>query len=113
MNNYDINLYSLSTKYKDHEPDIIVIATPHGINLSESIGILHSRVATGSAEWNRTWSEFKVSANINDEFSIELYHHLQVCMIYLSKLCVAEGRVNLVNSILDLVPFVRTSFKRF
>ena len=35
-------------------------------------------MATGSAEWNRTWSEFKVSANINDEFSNELYHHLQV-----------------------------------
>ena len=63
---------------KDHEPDIIVMATPHGINLSETIGIYASRVATGSAEWNRSWAEFKVSANINDEFSIELYHHLQV-----------------------------------
>ena len=64
--------------FKDHEPDVIVMATPHGINLSESIGVYASRVATGSAEWNRTWSEFKVSANINDEFSNELYHHLQV-----------------------------------
>lgn len=63
---------------KDHEPDVIVMATPHGINLSESIGVYASRVATGSAEWNRTWSEFKVSANINDEFSTELYYHLQV-----------------------------------
>mgnify|MGYP001318700453 CR=1 FL=1 len=63
---------------KDHEPDVIVLASPHGINLSETIGIYASRVATGSAEWNRTWSEYKVSANINDEFSIELYHHLQV-----------------------------------
>ena len=63
---------------KDHEPDVIVMATPHGINLSETIGIYASRVATGSAEWNRTWTEFKVSANINDEFSIELYNHLQV-----------------------------------
>lgn len=63
---------------KDHEPDIIVMATPHGINLSESIGVYASRVATGSAEWNRTWSDFKVSANINDEFATELYHHLQV-----------------------------------
>eukprot|EP00093_Oithona_nana_P010163 10163.XXX_246643_244434_1 [CDS] Oithona nana genome sequencing. len=62
---------------KDHEPDVIVLASPHGINLSETIGIYASRVATGSAEWNRTWSEYKVSANINDEFSIELYHHLQ------------------------------------
>ena len=63
---------------KDHEPDIIVMATPHGINLSESIGIYASRVATGFAEWNRTWGDFKVSANINDEFSMDLYNHLQV-----------------------------------
>ena len=63
---------------RDHEPDLIVMATPHGINLSESIGIYASRVATGSAEWNRNWSDFKVSANINDEFAIELYNHLQV-----------------------------------
>ena len=54
------------------------MATPHGINLSESIGIYASRVATGSAEWNRTWGEYKVSANINDEFATELYNHLQV-----------------------------------
>ena len=63
---------------KDHEPDIVVLATPHGINLSESIGIYASRVATGSAEWNRTWGDFRVSANINDEFATELYNHLQV-----------------------------------
>ena len=36
--------YEWSPKYvgdyvKDHEPDVIVMATPHGINLSESIGI--------------------------------------------------------------------------
>ena len=68
---------------KDHEPDVIVLASPHGINLSETIGIYASRVAMGSAEWNRTWSEFKVSANINDEFSIELYHHLQVKIFHL------------------------------
>ena len=71
-------LISENDIFKDHEPDVIVMATPHGINLSESIGVYASRVATGSAEWNRTWSEFKVSANINDEFSNELYHHLQV-----------------------------------
>ena len=23
---------------KDHEPDIVVLATPHGINISDSIG---------------------------------------------------------------------------
>ena len=63
---------------KDHEPDVIVMATPHGINLSETIGIYANRLATGTAEWNRSWSEFKVSANINEEFSVELYHHLQV-----------------------------------
>jgi hypothetical protein len=83
---------------RDHEPDIIVIATPHGINLSDSIGIYASRVATGSAEWNHGWSDFKVSANINDEFATELYHHLQVprsflyCNTMTSPPCLAEEK---------------------
>ena len=68
---------------RDHEPDVVVLASPHGINLSDSIGIYASRVAAGSAEWNRSWGDFKVSANINDEFATELFHHLQVSHIIL------------------------------
>ena len=69
---------------RDHEPDIIVIATPHGINLSDTIGIYCNRVATGSAEWNRNWSDFKVSANIHDDFAQDLYHHLQALPMLLN-----------------------------
>ena len=29
---------------RDHEPDIVVLATPHGINISDSIG--NNRIAT-------------------------------------------------------------------
>lgn len=32
---------------RDQEPDILVLATPHGINLSEAIGIYANHVATG------------------------------------------------------------------
>ena len=63
---------------RDHEPDIIILATPHGINLSDSIGIYASRVGTGSAEWNDSWSDYKVSCNFHDEFALDLYNHLQV-----------------------------------
>ncbi len=70
---------------RDHEPDIIVMATPHGINLSDTIGIYSNRVATGTAEWNRNWSDFKVSANIHDDFAQDLYHHLQVKAVTFTK----------------------------
>ncbi len=51
--------------------------TPHGLNLSDSIGIYANHIATGSAEWNGAWADFKVSVNIHDDFAIELFNHLQ------------------------------------
>ena len=65
---------------RDHEPDIIVLATPHGINLSDSIGIYSSRIGTGSAEWNDYWKEYKVSVNFHDDFAFEIFNHLQVLL---------------------------------
>ncbi|CAB4059862.1 unnamed protein product [Lepeophtheirus salmonis] len=62
---------------RDHEPDIIVLATPHGINLSDSIGIYASRIGTGSAEWNDHWKEFIVSVNFQDDFAFDIFNHLQ------------------------------------
>jgi aromatic ring-opening dioxygenase LigB subunit len=63
---------------RDHEPDIVVLATPHGLNISDSIGIYASSVAAGSAEFNRHWREYKVSVNLNEDFATEIYEHLQV-----------------------------------
>jgi len=62
---------------KDHEPDIVVLATPHGLNLSDAIGIYANHVAAGDAEWNGHWKDFKVSANIHDDFALEIFNHLQ------------------------------------
>ena len=62
---------------KDHEPDIIVLATPHGLNLSDSIGIYANHIAKGHAEWNGLWGDFRVSVNIHDDFAIEMFNHLQ------------------------------------
>ena len=67
---------------RDHEPDIVVLATPHGLNLSDAIGIYASRVGTGTAEWNDAWSEYRVSCNFHDEFALDLYNHLQVILSY-------------------------------
>ena len=64
---------------RDHEPDIVVIATPHGLNLSESIGVYASSIGIGSADWNKGWSDFRVSCNFHDEFATDIYNHLQVC----------------------------------
>ena len=63
---------------RDHEPDIVVIATPHGLNLSESIGVYASSIGIGSADWNKGWSDFRVSCNFHDEFATDIYNHLQV-----------------------------------
>jgi hypothetical protein len=41
-------------------------------------GIYASRFAAGNAEWNKRWADFKVTANIHDDFAMELYNHLQV-----------------------------------
>ncbi|XP_059093022.1 uncharacterized protein LOC131888237 [Tigriopus californicus] len=62
---------------RDHEPDIIVLATPHGLNLSDSIGIYANHIAAGTAEWNGHWGEYKVSVNIHDDFALEMFTHLQ------------------------------------
>jgi aromatic ring-opening dioxygenase LigB subunit len=63
---------------RDHEPDVIVLATPHGLNLSDSIGIYANHVASGSAEWNGEWGDYRVSINVHDQFAIEMFNHLQV-----------------------------------
>ena len=63
---------------RDHEPDIVVLATPHGLNLSESIGVYASSIGIGSADWNKSWSDFRVSCNFHDEFATDIYNHLQV-----------------------------------
>ena len=62
---------------RDYEPDLVVLATPHGLNLSDSIGIYANHVASGNAEWNGYWGDFKVSINIHDDFAIEMFNHLQ------------------------------------
>ena len=41
-------------------------------------GIYASRFAAGNAEWNKRWTDFKVTANIHDDFAMDLYNHLQV-----------------------------------
>jgi hypothetical protein len=47
-----------------------------------SAGIYASRFAAGNAEWNKRWSDFKVTANIHDDFAMELYNHLQVSNLF-------------------------------
>ena len=68
---------------RDHEPDIIVLATPHGLNLSESIGVYASNIGIGTADWNKNWSDFRVSCNFHDEFALDVYNHLQVLQIHI------------------------------
>ena len=67
---------------RDHEPDIIVITTPHGINLSDTIGIYASRIGVGTADWNNAWADYKVSCNFHDEFAMDIYNHLQESVFY-------------------------------
>ena len=62
---------------RELEPDVIVLATPHGLNLSDSIGIYANHVASGTAEWNGHWGDYKVSINIHDDFAVEIFNHLR------------------------------------
>ena len=83
---------------RDHEPDIIVIATPHGLNLSESIGVYASNIGIGTADWNKYWSDFRVSCNFHDEFAMDIYNHLQVIYKYSSKDTRSRPGINIITN---------------
>ncbi len=43
------------------DPDLVVLHTPHGVLLSDAVGLYGNANARGSAEWEQHWGEFEVS----------------------------------------------------
>ena len=58
-------------------PDVIVLNTPHGICLSDAVGVYLNPNAKGNAEWNAQWTEFEVSVDLDMDLSGKLLKHLQ------------------------------------
>jgi len=44
----------------DMKPDLVILNSPHGVALSDALGIYISDTANGNALWNDEWSEFTV-----------------------------------------------------
>ena len=42
------------------DPDLVLLHTPHGLCLSDSMTIYGNVSASGSAEWNGHWADFQV-----------------------------------------------------
>ena len=58
-------------------PEVIVLNTPHGICMSDTVGVYLSSSAKGNAEWNAQWTEFEVDVDLDVELSRKLLKHLQ------------------------------------
>jgi len=58
-------------------PAIIFLVTPHGVSLSEHLGIYMNGSAAGNAEWKDDWKEFKVEVKLSLQTSTNLYKHLK------------------------------------
>lgn len=75
------NLYNAmvkcSKKISELNPDIIFLTTPHSISLDENFGIYLNTKASGSAEWDGNYSNYKVEIDIDHKISNELLNQLK------------------------------------
>lgn len=62
---------------KDTKPDVIFLNTPHGISLSNAIGVYTNPTAKGTAEWNEQWTEYTAHVDLDYNLSQKLIQHLQ------------------------------------
>lgn len=75
-------LSSLST---DSKENIIILFSPHGMSLSESIAVYQNQHIQGSAEWLGAWSDYKVQFESDSNLASKLVDHMKS-----NKLC-CEG----------------------
>ncbi len=71
----------ISDKIAELNPDLIILLTPHGINLHQAInvyqpGVLNSK-ASGNAEWNDNWTDYSVEVKLDGETCQDLYLYLK------------------------------------
>ncbi len=79
------SLYStcmkISEKIAELNPDLVLLLTPHGINLHQAINIYQPGVpnseASGNAEWNNQWIDYSVNVSLDGETCQDLYLYLK------------------------------------
>jgi len=71
----------ISDKIAEINPDLLILLTPHGINLHQAFNIYQPGVsnskAIGNAEWNNQWTDYSVDVNLDGEISQDLYSYLK------------------------------------
>ena len=77
------------------KPDLLVLLTPHGLMVQQSLniyqpGVMHTK-ASGNAEWNGEWSDFQVDVPLNGRASEDLYRYLRANMSHVEGMLAFAG----------------------
>lgn len=71
----------ISTQIAELNPDLLLLLTPHGLNVHHSINIYQPGIsncyANGNAQWNGQWTDYSVDIDLDGEASKELYLYLK------------------------------------
>ena len=71
----------ISEKIAELNPDLIILLTPHGINLHQAFNIYQPAMsnckAYGNAEWNNQWIDYSVNFELDGDNSQDLYLYLK------------------------------------
>ncbi|CAF1280770.1 unnamed protein product [Rotaria sp. Silwood1] len=72
---------NISEKIAELNPDLIILLTPHGLNLHQAINIYQPAIAnsraSGNAEWNNNWNDYSVDVSLDGETCQDLYLYLK------------------------------------
>jgi aromatic ring-opening dioxygenase LigB subunit len=69
--------YTIANEVYALKPDIIFMTTPHGLSLSRSFGFFCNSKASGTAEWENEWKEYKVDITLAKEETESLLKYLK------------------------------------
>ena len=76
-----LSCMKISEKIAELNPDLIILLTPHGLNLHQAINIYQPGVsdikASGNAEWNKQWNDYSVDVNLDGKTCQDLYLYLK------------------------------------
>lgn len=71
----------ISEKISTLNPDLVILLTPHGLNLHQAINVyqpgVESSRASGNAQWNNQWTDYSVDVSLDNEGSRDLYLFLK------------------------------------
>ena len=68
---------SLIDSSSSSKESIVILFSPHGMSLSESIAVYQNQSIQGSAEWLGAWSEYKVHYEGDSTLATKLVDHMK------------------------------------